>query len=416
MAWWRRRVDAPAETAVIEEEEVPPAPPPRIWPWLLLLLALVLAGLGAWWFLAREDDKTTMPRVIGLTEAEARARIADAELEADVDRRPSRRREGIVFAQTPGAGVQLDEGERVEVLVSSALIRVVVPSVRDLPEREARQKLEAANLEARVERVFAGARQGTVVEQEPRGGERVQRGTTVLLKVSKGRNLNPVPDVLGLTEAQAVRRLRAEGFTPRIFDVPSPDPRGTVVAQEPRGGVQAPPDARVRLNVSTGEQEGTPTERETTTVTTTETDETETTATPPANVRVPNVVGLAQTPALRQLEAAGLRGNVVYVTSRQPRGRVVLTRPAAGDTVRRGSRIEVQVSRGPGQAEDAEVPNVVGQDEATATATLEDAGFRVETITRRVTDASQRGRVVEQQPAAGASVPRGAVITLIVGA
>ena len=64
---------------MVEREEVveeTPARPPRIWPWLLALLLLVLGGLLAYFLLLRDEEKTTMPRVVGITEAEAQARMA----------------------------------------------------------------------------------------------------------------------------------------------------------------------------------------------------------------------------------------------------------------------------------------------------------------------------------------------------
>jgi eukaryotic-like serine/threonine-protein kinase len=407
----RRRVeDDVTETRVaqtadeeIVEEQVPPPPPPRIWPWLLLLLLLVVGGLAAYFLLTRGEDKTTMPNVIGLREDQARARLAEAQLEADVDRRPSRRPRGIVFAQVPGAGAQLNEGERVEILVSSQLARIPVPSVEDLSAAEARQMLEAAGFEVRVRRVFAGAPRGRVIEQDPRGGDRAPRGSTVEVLVSKGRNLNRVPDVVGMQEDAAVQALRAREFAVRIFDVPSEEPRGTVVAQVPRGGVLGPPDARVRINVSSGEPTGTPQERQ-------QTQPGETTA----EVRIPNVVGLAQTSALGRLRNAGLNGVVTFARSSQPRGRVVRQTPAAGRSAARNSDVRLVVSAGSAAARET-VPDVVALDQAAATQALEDAGFIVDVIRVLVEDPAEDGVVTDQQPQSGTKAPRGAVVTIFVG-
>jgi beta-lactam-binding protein with PASTA domain len=375
------------DTLVVEEEEAPPERrPPRLWPWLLALLVLVLAGLLAYWLVLRDDAKTTMPRVVGLTEAQARARIAEAELEVDVDRALSDRRAGIVYAQTPGAGVQLDEGQRVEIQVSSGLTQVPVPSVLNLREQAAVQTLEQAGFEVQIQRVFAGAPQRTVVEQEPRGGVQAARGSTVELKVSRGRNLNTVPDVLGLSEEEAVAALREREFEPRIFDVPSPDPEGTVVAQQPQPGEQAPPDSRVRINVSTGEQSGEPTERAT-----------------------PQVIGLPQTPALRRLHEAGFRGVVAYRASDQPRRRVIEQRPIDG-TFQGRRQVEVVVSSGVGPGEELEVPDVVDTAEVAARQTLEDAGFRVEVVRDGDGDT-----VFDQQPTPDVTSTTGAVVTIFVG-
>jgi eukaryotic-like serine/threonine-protein kinase len=393
----------PGERVVEEEEVAPPPRPPRIWPWLLALLLLVAAGLIAFFLLTRKDDKTTMPRVTGLTEPEARARLADAELKVDVDRRRSNKPPRIVIAQTPGAGTQLDEGERVEIAVSSGLTQVAVPNVRGLKEAEAKSRLTAAGLKSKVDRVFAGAPKGEVVDTDPPGGERVARGSVVTIKLSKGRNLAKVPDVVGRSESGAITLLRARGFTARVFDVPSPEPQGIVVSQSPPAGAQAPPDSRVRINVSSGKPSGQTTER---------TETTQTTQTTPTvtRVTVPNVVGIAQTPALRLLRGVGLRGVVAFATSNAPPGRVISSRPASGTQVQRGSVVTITVSAGEGNNEQIDVPEVRGSDLQTATQTLEDAGFRVETIR---TDPGTT--VNDQQPAPGTTAPRGSVVTLFVG-
>jgi beta-lactam-binding protein with PASTA domain len=386
----------------VVEEEVPARRPPRLWPWLLALLLLVVGGLIAYFLLTRGPDKTTMPRVVGLTESAARVRLAESNLEGDVTRRRSERAAGVVFAQAPGAGVQLDEGQTVKMFVSSGLVEVPVPSVRDLKEEEAVAKLKAAGFKTQVRRVFAGAPKGVVVEQEPRGGERAAKESTVVLTVSKGRNLKPVPDVVGQQEGEAVSKLRAAGFTARIFDVPSAEPQGVVVAQQPAGGEQAPPDSRVRLNISTGEETGQTTERPSTS--------TSPTTTGAARVTVPSVVGLAQTPALRRLHNTGLRGVVSYRTSNQPRGRVIEQRPRASGQLSRNAPVQLVVSSGTTTGEALDVPDVTGVSEDEARQTLEDAGFRVEVI--RTGDGDT---VEDQQPEFGVTSFRGAVITLLVG-
>ena len=391
-------IDEGGRREVVEEEVVPPTRrPPRLWPWLLALLLLVIGGLAAYLLLARDEEKTVVPRVVDLTESQARARLAEAELEADVDRRPSNKKAGVVFAQSPGAGVQLNEGQTVEILVSSELVQVAVPNVIGLKEAEATQRLEDAKFNVKVEQVFAAAPKGEVVEQQPQSGERVAPESVVTIKVSKGPNTKPVPDVIGLQEDEAIAELQAGGFEPRVFDVPAADPAGTVVAQEPPPGQPAPPDSRVRINVSTGEQAGETTERPGTT-------------TGSAQVAVPNVVGLAQTPALRRLRTAGLKGVVAYRTSPQPRGRVIEQRPAGDAQANRNAQVQVVVSIGQGASEELEVPDVRDQDEDSARQTLEDMGFRVEII--RTGDGDT---VEDQQPAPGVTSASGMVVTLFVG-
>lgn len=60
------------------------------------------------------------------------------------------------------------------------------------------------------------------------------------------------------------------------------------------------------------------------------------------------------------------------------------------------------------------VPDTVGQNEATATFTLEDAGYRVRPMTRTVFDRRQDGTVVQQLPTGGTR-RIGSTVTIVVG-
>jgi beta-lactam-binding protein with PASTA domain len=244
-----------------------------------------------------------------------------------------------------------------------------------------------------VRRAFARRPRGVVIEQNPAAGTRVVRGSVVEITVSRGQRIVAVPDVVGQDQRDAVAALRELDLQANIVQVPAPDPRGTVVAQQPLGG------QRVQA-VSTGG-----TETQTTTGTTT-------TA---ARGRVPALVGLRQTAALRRLEAAGLRGAVAYVVAQQPLGTVIGQRPASGTNAARGSVVRLSVSAGPGGRPNTLVANVLGQDQETATETLRADGFRVEVIRRAVEDPAEEGIVVEQQPRGGSRAPEGAVVTIYVG-
>jgi len=83
--------------------------------------------------------------------------------------------------------------------------------------------------------------------------------------------------------------------------------------------------------------------------------------------------------------------------------------------VRRGSRVRVVVSTGPNPQPATTVPNVVGQEQATAASTLRSAGFRVLVLSRPMTDQSKDGLVIDEQPKAGSSIPGGSQVTIFVG-
>jgi beta-lactam-binding protein with PASTA domain len=401
---------APAGAEGAEEEVVEPGPPPPTrewWPWLLLLLLLVVGGLIAWWLLTRGNDKTTVPKVIGLREQVAETRLHDAGLKVLTARGFSNRPPGIVFKQKPGAGTQLEEGQTVTITISNGPARVAVPDVSGLREQEAVKRLKDAGFDSKVNRVASTKPKGVVVDQAPLPGVTALKGSSVTISVSTGVKPVVVPSVVALDQNAAVAKLTAAGLVPQIQNAPSSRPKGTVFAQKPPAGKEVDKGSKVTINVSSGP--GGPGETTTTTATTTST-------TPnAAPVRIPSVRGLAVVAGLRRLNAAGLRPTIRYVPSSQRAGIIVAQVPAGGTSVARDSGVRINVSTGPNPAASASVPDVVGQDQAAAATTIRQAGFRVVILFRPTKDQSQDGVVTEQQPPAGTSIPGNSYVALFVG-
>jgi beta-lactam-binding protein with PASTA domain len=399
--------------AVADEEVVEEAgPPPERywWLWLLALLLLVVGGLLAWYFLTRGTDKATVPNVIGLRADAAAKRIHDKGLDVSPRTGASNRPPNVVFAEKPGPGTQLGRGQNVTIFISSG--RKSVPNVTGLPLADAQTRLTNAGFTVEVKRVASSRPNGIVVDQEPVAGVTAAAGTTVTLSVSSGVKPVVVPRVVGESQGDAVAALTKLRLKPILKNVPSAQPAGTVVGQKPPAGKEVDRGSQVSLSVSTG----TPSTVTTTTTSTLTTSPSPTVPTPSAGpVRVPRVIALAQTPALRRLNVLGLRPTVVYVTSSQPANRVIGQSPAAGTALRKGSRVRLRVSAGPNPQPVTTVPNVVGQDQASAAETLRNAGFKVAVLNRPTTDSGKDGLVVEQQPRAGASIPGGLQVTIFIG-
>jgi beta-lactam-binding protein with PASTA domain len=401
-----------APSGVTAEEQVvePAAPRPERywWLWLLLLLLLVVGGLLAWYFLTRGSDKATVPNVIGLRSDAAAARIHEKGLDVSPRTGASDRPPDVVFAERPGPGTQLGKGQTVTILISSG--RRTVPDVTGLPLAQAQTQLTSAGLEVEIKRVASSRAKGIVVGQEPVAGVTAANGTTVKLSVSSGAIPVEVPRVVGKSQGDAVAALTKLELRPALHNVPSAQPAGTVVGQKPPAGNEVDQGSTVTVNVSTGSASSTTTSTGVTTA------PTPTVTTPTAgSVRVPRIVALAQTPALRRLNVLGLRPAVVYVASSEPANRVIGQSPGEGTSLRKGSRVRVRVSAGPNPQPATSVPNVVGQDQATAADTLRTAGFKVAVLNRPTSDQSRDGVVVEQQPRAGASIPGGVQVTIFVG-
>ena len=213
-----------------------------------------------------------------------------------------------------------------------------------------------------------------------------------------------VPDVVGTTSSEATATLRDAGFEANVVAVPSDKPSGQVVAQSPAAGTDAPEGSTVRLNVA---QAATTTTAPATTIAP------PATTAPPEPATVPDVVGDELADAAEAFGDEGLKVAVQYVPSSEPQGRVVAQAQPAGTERSRGDTVQVNVSTGPDPAPAVEVPDVAGVQENDARKSLERAGFEVLDIEF---EGNRSGVVISQSPRGGASIPRGSLVILYVGA
>jgi eukaryotic-like serine/threonine-protein kinase len=276
-----------------ETGPVRPRRPPRIWPWLIAVLVVVLAGLGAAYALTRDDDSSesaTVPNVVGLREAEAVRRIRAADLRPNTLHYRTGRAVGRVFLQRPRPGSEVEPDSTVMLGVSRGPGEATVPRLIGLSEAEAAERLSARRLEPRVVRVASRRPVGTVVAQNPSAGQRLDVGASVRMNVSRGRAARrtttttttttattttttttttapgatttartrtgapataTVPDVVGLDAPTAEQRLRRAGFAVRSVPRNTTDPAedGIVLEQRPSGGALARRGSQVLLTV-----------------------------------------------------------------------------------------------------------------------------------------------------------------------
>jgi beta-lactam-binding protein with PASTA domain len=210
--------------------------------------------------------------------------------------------------------------------------------------------------------------------------------------VSEGETQIAVPDVEGLSAAEARNRLREAGLDARTHPVASDESPGTVVEQAPGAGEEVSEGAVVALGIA-------------------EARETPPATSEPATVQVPDVVGLRSSEARSRLRDAGLRVTQRPVESQRPAGEVVSQSPRANTELREGQSVTLRVSTGP---PGIEVPDVVGLDESSASRDLEAAGFAVRVVDQPTTDPAQDGVVVAQRPSAGSTSREGSEVTITV--
>jgi beta-lactam-binding protein with PASTA domain len=297
-----------------------------------------------------------------------------------------------------------------------------VPNVVGRPRVKAEDLVRRAGMRPFSTPQRSPRRRGLVVNQRPKPGTVLADGSVVTLLVSAGPPRAAVPDVVGLAVADAGARLARAGFRAKATRVDSAKQPGTVLKQRPAAKIRAAPGSVVLLTVAKPAAATTRTATTETTVTTAPRATTTRTA-PPATtqttqpaagtVAVPTLTGKGLGTALTSLEQLGLLAGVKYVSAQAPVGQVRAQNPAAGMQVRPRTRVQLDVSEGTNPGNPTDVPDVTGEDEATARSDLEDAGFRV-VVVHRTRGPGESGSVVEQLPSAGTTLSSDDIVAIYV--
>lgn len=194
-----------------------------------------------------------------------------------------------------------------------------------------------------------------------------------------------VPDVVGMTQAQASAAIQAANLQVGVVTYSGTTQpgvvNGAVFSQSPAKGAKVDPASKVDLMLVG-----------------------------PEPVTVPNIVGMSQTQATGVLQAAGLViGAVSTVTTAGVTPGLILTQsPAAGGTVAKGTAVDVQVS-----LDTVAVPDVTGAKQADAESTLKAAGFLVSVVVKASATVAS-GRVIEQNPTGGVTAQTGSTVSIVV--
>ncbi|MFL5923365.1 MAG: Stk1 family PASTA domain-containing Ser/Thr kinase [Gaiellaceae bacterium] len=265
---------------------------------------------------------------------------------------------------------------------------VGVPYVVGIKEANAVNQIHEAGLEtdpSHIHRVPNDTEpKGYVFAQSPNQGDRVPKGSSVELSVSTGKAQAVVPDVIGDSSNDAVAAITRRKLQADVHNITSSKPQGTVIAQDPKGGVEVDENSKVRINVSNG----------------------------PKPIGIPDVRGSSYETAASQLQALDFAVARQEADSDQPAGQVIDQNPAANTFAAKGSTVTLTVSKGP---KTTGIPSVEGTDEQTARSQLESSGFKVKVQHEDTTDEGLDGIVISQDPPAGEQAKPGAKVTIVVG-
>lgn len=280
-------LDAPAR----QERKAAKSTP--IWVNILLGVAvLAVLASGAlvvlnWANRQTATAKVAVPDLIGLTPADADAKLREVDLKVRVSYDPaSTQPDGTLLSTTPAAGAMLAKGEVVTLLVAKKgatvkpgpdpgpgpqnpvpppATKLTVPDVDAKARTQAEADIKKAGLTPKIDfsRTDTDLPKDTVIMTDPAKGTEVQRGTTVTLYVnSKGEDTSPTPviplsvvitlkDYAGLPAATVEKELRDLGLAPKLeYQVTRVQAPQHVISTTPPAGTQVSPKATIVVMVA----------------------------------------------------------------------------------------------------------------------------------------------------------------------
>jgi eukaryotic-like serine/threonine-protein kinase len=196
--------------------------------------------------------KPTVPLVVGETIDGARAKLLRAGFQVELaEKQDDTAEPGTVISQVPQADTESTPGAKVIITVATSSGTVEIPDVTQLSPDDARLALTKALFRITVQtEASQTVDQGKVIRTEPAGGQRVERGSAVVIIVSGG-NATQVPDLRGKTQAEAEQALNALGLKMDVTTraVVNADEIGTVITQTPSVGKQIDPGGTVAVRI-----------------------------------------------------------------------------------------------------------------------------------------------------------------------
>ncbi|MEU1694019.1 Stk1 family PASTA domain-containing Ser/Thr kinase [Streptomyces hirsutus] len=224
---------------------------------------------------------------------------------------------------------------------------------------------------------------GNICDQDPDEGTSVEKESTVNLVVSTGAPKVEVPDVKGLSFADAEKSLKEKGFETEKKSQESSDTPDTVLSQDPAGGTTREKGTTITLTVA----------REA------------------SQVTVPNLLGSTPDAAKTLLESKGLvlGAQTEEESTAQAEGTVFEQSLSPGTDVDRGSTVTIKIAKAPAN-EKVTVPNINNQLLKDAQKMLQDAELTVGDIAG---SQDPNARVITSDPPQGTEVDKGTVVRMV---
>ena len=319
---------------------------------------------------------------------------------------------GQVYAQDPAAGTKVDKSNNViTVTVAVSEEKASVPNVLKYQLNDAITKLKNAGFEVYSVPQQSTEKAGTVLSTSPEYGRQVSKGSTITIYYASEQELVEVPKLIdeNAENAKAILESLNLELDEKIDEKDSDKPKGTIIEQSYAEGEKVPEGTKIRVTVSTGVAASSEAHIIITLPKYSSGTSKSIKAANNNNVFMDQSVILDGSEYTITVTGSGSSNHIkVYIDSEiYYECNVDFTKtPAEISNVRR-----YDVSEG------STVPNVVGNNEATAISILKSYGFTSINVNyTTVLDSSKNGKVISQSPKNGSrSYPLSTTITLTVG-
>ena len=154
----------------------------------------VKAGQTITAYLSSGSDQVEVPDLVGMSQDQARSALKAVGLElGNVTTVDSDKDKDRIVSQDPETGSKVKKGTTIAVSISTGkAAQVEIPTVVGISREDAEAQLKALGLNVTVEEVSGSQPSGQVTAVEPGEGSKVDKNSTVKLKVSKG-SASPTP-------------------------------------------------------------------------------------------------------------------------------------------------------------------------------------------------------------------------------
>jgi serine/threonine-protein kinase len=285
----------------------------------IALAMAVIVGIVGWYVLVGPGSRVVVPSTVGASQTEVSAALDPLGLTSMVIEKQFSEEipEGHVIQSIPEGGGRIDQGGTVKLVISKGPERFILPAVAGLTPEAAQNLIGKLPLVIAplAEEFSTTVPKGYVIDSNPPTGEKVKRGATVVIRVSKGIEQIALTSYVGKSSDQALNELQDAGFAvTSTYAYSETRLAGEVVAQKPSGGGTADKGAKVALVISKGT----------------------------AYAYIPNLFSIDEAKAVQALKDLDLKV-VVKKIGKKAVKKVTSVSPKVGSKVKRGSTVTITV-------------------------------------------------------------------------